>query len=146
MQTMPSGYDFCNPAAFDPGLQYYGFDRNGNLTYDVNKGIVNIDYVVLNLPQKIDMGNNNLIEYSYDALGNKLRKTTYQNGQLRTTFDYSNGFVYYNSALQYIEGEEGRIASVGNGTYIYEFQIKDHLGNVRVCFAHLPGDKTFTVT
>jgi RHS repeat-associated protein len=145
-QTIPSAYDFCNSAPYNPSNQYYSYDQNGDLTSDVNKGIVNIEYNALHLPQIIDMGNNNIIEYTYDALGNKLRKTTYINGQLCTTFDYSNGFVYYNCGLQYIMGDEGRIMMGRNGDFVYEYQIKDHLGDVRVCFANVKDDKTFTIT
>lgn len=37
----------------------YNYDNNGNLIKDYNKGIVNIKYNYLNLPQEIDFGNGN---------------------------------------------------------------------------------------
>jgi YD repeat-containing protein len=53
----------------------YEYDGNGNLTKDGNKGITNIAYNYLNLPQTITTGKGT-ITYTYDAAGNKLQKKT----------------------------------------------------------------------
>jgi len=66
----------------------YTYDANGNMITDVNKGIVKIDYNHLNLPERVDMGSNNWIEYEYDASGIKLRQKvfiTLENSFMKTT-------------------------------------------------------------
>jgi RHS repeat-associated protein len=55
----------------------YTYDANGNLKTDPNKGITNIVYNYLNLPERVEFGANKRIEWLYDAGGRKLRKTTY---------------------------------------------------------------------
>ncbi len=49
----------------------YGYDENGNMTEDLNKGISNISYNYLNLPEQITFSNGNSIQYVYDASGMK---------------------------------------------------------------------------
>jgi RHS repeat-associated protein len=144
LQTSSSNYDFWNSQGFNQQTNYYGYDKNGNLTFDVNKGIVNIKYNYLNLPDTVDLGNNALATYVYDAKGTKLSSTLFRNGQLLTTIYYINGFVYEDNVLDFIIGDEGRIV-YNKGTFSYEYYIKDHLGDVRVCFRDR-GNGTPTVT
>lgn len=124
----------------------YGYDVNGNLITDFNKGILanpggnGINYNYLNLPKLINVDGKGQIEYIYDAAGNKLRKTTYDNtaSPAKTTItDYVSGLVYENDVLQFIPQEEGRIRfkpAIGNITasFQYDYMLKDHLGNVRM--------------
>jgi hypothetical protein len=42
----------------------YGYDKNGNMTRDDNKGITEILYNDLNLPQQITFTNGNRILYT----------------------------------------------------------------------------------
>lgn len=61
----------------------YTYDANGNMLTDSNKGITNIDYNVLDLPQCISTksralfkeDSNDTIYYTYSADGTKLRST-----------------------------------------------------------------------
>ncbi len=48
------------------------YDANGNMVRDDNRGIVHIDYNVLNLPQTISFFSGDRLDYVYDALGTKL--------------------------------------------------------------------------
>lgn len=106
--------------------------RTNNFTYDVNgNGISNsrlaitkIDYNYLNLPSKLTKGAENLV-YSYDAQGRKLTKNL---GSAVT--QYVDGIQYENGVLKFIQTEEGRILPNGS-SYIYEYFLKDHLGNTR---------------
>jgi len=106
--------------------------RTNNFTYDVNGngitnsrlGITKIDYNYLNLPSKLTKGTENLM-YSYDASGRKLTKTL---GSAVT--QYVDGIQYENGVLKFIQTEEGRILPNGS-SYIYEYFLKDHLGNTR---------------
>lgn len=47
----------------------YEYDANGNLTKDLNKKIAAIQYNCLNLPEKIQFADGNLISYLYAAGG-----------------------------------------------------------------------------
>jgi RHS repeat-associated protein len=136
----------------------YWYDANGNMIRDDNKGLKNpsapgqrgIEYNDLGLPQKISLapatpgGPGGTVEFLYDAAGNKLKKTvTQQSPALTTTTQYmglpagqAGGMVYENNTLQYLLHEEGRIKYVpatGSvpASFVYEYFIKDHIGNVR---------------
>ena len=51
----------------------YAYDVNGNLTKDLNKGITDIQYNVLNLPSTVSFSDGSTITYTYGADGTKLR-------------------------------------------------------------------------
>ncbi len=130
--------------------EYY-YDRNGNLTRDDNKGITNIAYNHLNLPKQVNFSvSNDYIKYIYDANGAKLRKVLVKGGTVQFTENYMGGFVYKTSGassfspsadLQYVLAEKGRLVKNGNAL-IYEYHIKDHLGNTRVVFTDVNGNGT----
>ncbi|WP_217607280.1 DUF6443 domain-containing protein [Chitinophaga sp. GbtcB8] len=116
----------------------YEYDVNGNLTKDRNKNIDTILYNHLNLPENITIASKGSIQYQYDAAGNKLKKVVTDNTSTPTkvtTTTYIGGFVYQNDTLQFVSHEEGRIRTVfKNATpvsYVYDYFLKDHLGNVR---------------
>ncbi len=135
----------------------YGYDVNGNMVTDLNKKLNGtaaltvttggaIAYNYLNLPQTINAKKDDntvkgTITYTYDAAGNKLKKVTVDNTVTpvkTTTTDYINGFIYENDKLQFTSQEEGRIRAVYDavGTtvtgFVFDYFIKDHLGNVRM--------------
>jgi RHS repeat-associated protein len=132
----------------------YTYDVNGNLTNDKNKDIDKatgaIEYNYLNLPQKVTVnaasgvGGKGTIEYIYDASGNKLCKKVTE-GIVITKTTYTSGCVYESKTginagedqLQFIAHEEGRARLVipqseGSATFVYDYMVKDHLGNVRM--------------
>ena len=45
-----------------------------------------------------------------------------------------NGVEYINNTLERIPHTEGEIVKDGGGNYVYEYTLKDHLGNTRVTF------------
>ena len=53
----------------------YTWDANGNMTSDLNKGISEIKYNILNLPEKITHNNGHITYINYGADGRKLRVT-----------------------------------------------------------------------
>lgn len=70
--TEANGYDFADNGAEatvyenDPGTWEYRYDDNGNLIRDYNKEITsNIKYNYLNMPEVIDFGKGNRIEWIY---------------------------------------------------------------------------------
>ena len=68
----------------------YTYDANGNLTKDLNKGITNISYNCLNLPNAVTFSDD-----TYGADGTKLR-TVHKIGSATTTTDYCGNVVYDN--------------------------------------------------
>jgi YD repeat-containing protein len=102
--------------------QAYSYDDNGNVTYD-GRNQKTISYNILNLPQTVSGG----VTYTYDATGRKLKK------QSTTTTHYVNGIQYTGGTIDFIQTEEGRALNMA-GTYKYEYNLKDHLGNVRYSF------------
>ncbi|HAZ92931.1 MAG TPA: hypothetical protein DCX70_05885, partial [Chitinophagaceae bacterium] len=133
------------------GADDYLYDVNGNLTQDLNKGIANIVYNQLNLPEFIDLVEKGTVRYTYTAAGTRLKKQVFnRQTQITITTLYLSGFVYetkqdsannvlYNNKLLFCGQEEGRIRalydSLSQPGYITGFAcdyfIKDHLGNIR---------------
>ncbi|SIN83603.1 DUF6443 domain-containing protein [Chitinophaga niabensis] len=116
----------------------YDYDLNGNLIIDHNKNISSIYYNHLNLPERVDITGKGKIEYIYDAMGVKQRKIVTDqtvSPEKVTTTDYIGDYVYENNELQYVRHEEGRIRAkitVGQPvSFVYDYFLKDHLGNVR---------------
>lgn len=137
----------------------YSYDGNGNLTIDSNKHINSIKYNHLNLPDTIELANPissfqpRYITYTYDASGNKLKKVVYEafgiGDDQTTTITYVNGSVYesfykfsssaggvikqYTDSLMFLSTEEGRArVKVDSSLVVYDYMVKDHLGNVRM--------------
>jgi RHS repeat-associated protein len=138
----------------------YAYDRNGNLEIDNNKKIRNgsaagITYNYLDKPEKIILENKSTVEFTYDAVGNKLAKrVTPASGSAKTTY-YMGEYIYEDNDLQYIIHEEGRLrvmtkvsstSSLGAAGQIitgniqllsnkwgaFDYFIKDHLGSTRM--------------
>jgi RHS repeat-associated protein len=122
--------------------QEYNYDYNGNMTGDWNKLVYIPEYNYLNLPQKLEIyrGTTNKINYLYTAMGAKLRKQTKISDIVETTTDYIGNFVYEDNVLKYILTPEGRAMKNEDGTFEYQYFLKDYLGNTRVTF-----DQTGTV-
>ncbi|MCX2839438.1 DUF6443 domain-containing protein [Salinimicrobium sp. MT39] len=110
----------------------YSYDTNGNLTSDLNKGILagGIKYNHLNLPTEVKFNNSSsqVIKYTYDATGVKLRKEI-----PGKTTDYAGNFIYEGGTLQFFSHPEGYVSYDG-GQFNYIYNYKDHLGNVRLSY------------
>lgn len=139
--TIPTGVDhFSDGANLTTEYQY---DNSGNITTDENKGI-DIAYNHLNKPYEITFTSgthiNKKIRYIYDATGTKLSQEVVDaTNTVTQTTDYINGFHYEDGSLEFFNMEEGRVRYDGSD-WVYEYQLKDHLGNVRVTFGDLNGD------
>lgn len=144
--SLPDFKDGVNTAE-----EYY-YDPNGNLTGDDNKHVEGIYYNYLNKPIKMIVESKGTIKYVYDAAGNKLQKRLEDEyGNVIETWDYIGSFVYKNDELQYILNEEGRARPVAveiqNSSpsqyltkFVYDYFVKDHLGNVRSTITSKPID------
>ena len=74
--------DTATTSAYNNGFEFkdgvkqaneYVYDANGNLTKDLNKGISNITYNILNLPTGVTFASGGFIQYGYTADGIKRR-------------------------------------------------------------------------
>ena len=145
---LTSVQDNGNDTFVKSGTNSYTYDANGNLLTDSGKGVSNITYNYLNLPQQINTANGTLV-YSYTATGQKLRMTVPPSGaEGAKTYDYVGSLVYENNVLAFIGTTEGRVLPPDkavnpkplplttvlqkNTFYRYEYQLKDHLGNLRL--------------
>ncbi|RYY72835.1 MAG: hypothetical protein EOO52_20275 [Gammaproteobacteria bacterium] len=110
----------------------YSYDANGNATTDGRTGMSHT-YNYLNLPITATKTGTSM-SYRYTATGIKLRKTvTTTSPAATTTTDYISGIQYLNGTIEFIETPEGIARKVGS-SYNYEYNLKDHLGNVRYTF------------
>lgn len=111
----------------------YSYDPNGNLTQDLNKGIIEIKYNDLHLPSEIKKDAAHKVIYNFDATGNKIKKQVI-NGTTPIDKYYCGIFEYNtNKLLDLIHTGEG-IAYKTSSTFDYEYHLKDHLGSVRHAF------------
>jgi RHS repeat-associated protein len=108
------------------GMEYQ-YDLNGNMTRDDNKGLTNVAYNHLNLPELLTGDDNKIIRYIYDANGQKVAQA-YNDGSGGMTTYYAGGFIYEEANLKQVLHGEGYIDDGGK----YQYYLKDHLGNTRV--------------
>ena len=137
---------YVNDAATTAGFnnrntttQDFYYDNNGNLTKDLNKWMT-VAYNYLNLPNKLNTlvgGFSDCLEYLYDASGVKLAKRISGTSNL---YEYYMGDVILKKtavtdafSIEYLTMPEGRV-DFGSGSPVYEYHLKDHLGNTRVAY------------
>ena len=113
----------------------YTYDANGNATQDLNKGM-DVTYNHLNMPTLVNFGSGNYIQYTYDALGNKLSQQVYKTNTLTNNRQYVGNVHYEDGVLQFVNINDGR-AYNSNGTWQYEYQLRDHQSNVMASFGSL---------
>ncbi|WP_162144501.1 DUF6443 domain-containing protein [Aquimarina latercula] len=124
----------------------YVYDVNGNMTIDRNKGITGITYNHLNLPTTVAINdqtrsNTGNISYIYTATGTKLKKIV--SGGSSLTTEYAGNYIYENGKLQFFNTSEGYVEPWYKGIgeyqtiigYNYVYQLKDHLGNIRISYS-----------
>ena len=122
---------FGNGMEFEDGANQtieYAYDKNGNLTKDLNKKIAVIQYNLLNLPSQVIFVDGNVIEYEYGSDGRKLRTAHVINGVTSIT-DYCGNAIYENGSLKMLLNEAGYISFPDKK---FHFYLKDHQGNIRV--------------
>jgi RHS repeat-associated protein len=127
--------DFRND---NTGTDDYIYWADGSLKTDKNKGITQIDYNFLDLPQQVQLGGNKQVAYVYDGNGRKVEKKTTVNGNPQSATYYLDNALYEkqgagNYGLYQIGHEEGRIVPI-NDTLRLEFSYTDQLGSLRLSF------------
>ncbi|MEM7372550.1 MAG: DUF6443 domain-containing protein [Bacteroidota bacterium] len=128
----------------------YSYDGAGNLIQDLNKDI-GIRYNHLNKPSEVyelDSSSDQKVSYIYASDGTKLRqKVLDSNDAVTKRTDYAGSFQYEDpdgadtaqQRLSFILHPKGRLLP-DQGTLVYQYFLKDHLGNTRVLFGDLDGD------
>ncbi len=148
MSNSPKGFTDDSDGINDPNDDYE-YDANGNLTKDENKNITQIIYNHLNLPTEIQFGSGNKIEYIYNALGQKVKKTIIDIiGRSSASIDYLTGFQYKDGVLQFFPHAEGYVNNtliLGESNYNYVFNYTDHLGNIRLSYGIDPATNTLKI-
>ena len=107
----------------------YTYDQNGNMTKDSNKGIANITYNLLSLPQVVTFSDGSTITYTYTYDGKKLR-TVHVIGSTTTTTDYCGNVIYENGTAKRLLTDEGYV-DLTTSTPTYYYYLTDHQGNNR---------------
>ena len=132
--------DTATNSAYNHGFEFkdgvkqaneYVYDANGNLTKDLNKGISNITYNVLNLPTGVTFASGGFIQYGYTADGIKRRmmyKEADGSGNPVPTV-YCGNVVYENGVARLLLTEEGYVTLSDKK---YHYYLQDHQGNNRV--------------
>ncbi len=115
----------------------YGYNTNGSLVSDTKKTVTGMVYNELNLPASVPITTGSkTITYVYDAAGTKLERIIKTGATVSEDRVYDSGIEYSGSTIELIHTPEGRLLP-STGAYSYEYNITDHLGNVRAVF----GDK-----
>ncbi len=117
--AVAGGFEFKNGVK---QANEYAYDANGNLTKDLNKGITNLSYNYLNLPNVVTFSDGSTITYTYGADGTKLR-IVHKIGSTTTTTDYCGNVVYENGVRKLLLTEEGYVTLSDNK---YHYYLKDH--------------------
>ena len=119
-----------------PGTMAYTYDANGSMLSRVNatnisSNLSSINYNYLRLPSSLSANGLSVI-YTYDAAGNKLKKTI--NAAIPVNNEYIGGIQYEGGVLKSVATAEGRVVKNSAEDYSYEYIITDHLGNGRLYF------------
>ena len=129
--------DAATATAYNGGFEFkdavkqadeYAYDKNGNMTKDLNKNITDIQYNCLNLPSKVTFKDGSTITYTYALNGTKLR-TVHKIGNTTTTTDYCGNVVYENGMQKFLLTDAGYITLSDKK---YHYYLQDHQGNNRV--------------
>jgi RHS repeat-associated protein len=119
----------------------FDYDQNGNVIADRNKLLTTIKFnSFLNLTEEINKQNGEVTKNIYRADGIKLAQEVYASGSStpKKRMDYVGPFLYEDASLKSIQHPEGNViapsADSQDQSFEYQYQIKDHLDNIRLTF------------
>ncbi len=110
------------------------YNKNGNMTKDLNAGITAIEYNILSLPSKITKANGD-VTFEYDAGG--VKRSRALTGQNAVRMDYLGAAVFENGVPVLLKIAEGTI-NLKETIAKVQYHLADHQGNVRVVFEEHP--------
>ena len=114
--------------------QTYTYDANGNATSDSYRGIAFIIYDINNLPVTVYKTSGAIVQYYYDAIGNRIQKydgsanTWYVQGADGKTEVITTATT---TAPTYTMDNAGQILRNGSTLTRY-YYLKDHLGSIKM--------------
>ena len=129
--------DAATASAYNNGFEFkdavkqgneYTYDKNGNMTKDLNKNITDIQYNCLNSPCKVTFKDGSTITYTYALNGAKLR-TVHKTGNTTSTTDYCGNVIYENGVQKLLLTDAGHVTLSDKK---YHYYLQDHQGNNRV--------------
>ena len=129
--------DAATASAYNDGFEFkdavkqdneYTYDKNGNMTKDLNKNITDIQYNCLNSPSKVTFQDGSTITYTYAVNGTKLR-TVHTIGNTTSTTDYCGNVIYENGVQKLLLTDAGHVTLSDKK---YHYYLQDHQGNNRV--------------
>ena len=129
--------DAATASAYNNGFEFkdavkqdneYTYDKNGNMTKDLNKNITDIQYNCLNSPSKVTFQDGSTITYTYAVNGTKLR-TVHTIGNTTSTTDYCGNVIYENGVQKLLLTDAGHVTLSDKK---YHYYLQDHQGNNRV--------------
>jgi|GEM_PF-2062528 len=131
--------------------QQYSYDSSGNVSSDGNKKITSIHYNYLNLADTIVYADGRRIIYTYTASGQKLsQRVLLANGTVKEKRDYVDGFQYRSDTLHEVQHDLGRLVPIVAGSnstsWEYQYNLADHLGNVRSTITSQVTTRTYIAT
>ena len=123
------------------------YDANGNLIWDLDRGITAIKYNILNLPDTILFANGNRIINLYDAAGRKYKSIVHTNiaAAVTSSYDLEHAAFEPDSVEYCITEYAGNVETIYTprdttrrifntigyrADNAYYYFIKDHLGNI----------------
>ena len=93
----------------------YAYDASGNMMRDLNKGISNITYILLNLPGEITFSDGRKVKYIYTADGAKVRTTYFDaTGSQTLQVDYCGNYILHNGVVNRILTPVGARSSLSS--------------------------------
>ena len=106
----------------------FAYDANGNQIRDMSRGVSDVTYNVLNLPQRVEFADGGRIDYLYSASGTKLAETVYDAaGTLISRRDYIGQFEFVADTLERTLLPEGFVTA---GDNVFHAYIPDYQGNI----------------
>jgi RHS repeat-associated protein len=126
--TYTSGTNRLGKVTVGGSQKSYAYNADGTMKTDGLRGLA-LTYNYLKLPRTVKRGTTSTVTYIYDAAGNKLAVS--QDGTAKNY--YCGDFVYDGSlAVAYILTPNGQLTrNPSTGAYTSQYNIPDHLGNVR---------------
>lgn len=137
-----------NGTVSEPQTSTYTYNANGSLITDAKKTITTpIVYNELDLPSLVTINSPaKTLTYKYDATGKKLERITKTGTTVTEDRVYDDGIEYAGTAastLDFVHTQEGRAVPLA-GAYSFQYQVADHLGNIRALFADTNNDGILT--
>ena len=118
----------------------FTYDNNGSILTDSKRTITSpITYNEIGLTGSITRTSPaETINYTWDATGRKLNRIT--TTTQADTREYDDGIEYANGDVEFVQTPEGRAVSNHAGGFIFQYDLTDHLGNVRAIVTDADGN------